>query len=1364
MGRLTVAVCLTLLLGLTSGPAALGEEARAVRGEPPHDTWFRSSDLIVATRSSAAGLVVQVAHRRARWHWRPLATLAPGGATDGGWTGYVCLTGGGRFAGAVVAPLVQSDVPAVRDRGATAYALDIQTGSVEPLFSGVALKYFNPSCGAGDKIAFTRHHGVDQAATEIIVWDAGAARVTQQFVTQGQLASTVPLSDAVLAARGSMLEIISRDGTKVLGPLPGQPFALRGAPGGADLLVADGAAPEASIWQLRGDRLERVGRGTLGETKLFPGADGRNVVVGGLLEAETSLVSVAAPTDQGVIASSLEGRVLLHPIKKAAAAAGSDTLMLSSSATGDPLHPLKSAIAAPLSTMVPEPLPVPELGVLRGFSPVDLLTASAFGAGDASTSYFSLNGADDEADGASAAAKCAVPRNHDRRQVPQPDAEQVNWALQMADRNLLKGSFARPANFLNMNLAAYSPSNDFPRRQLRGSTSVETPIPPSVIQAAFAQESAWRQATFRALPGVSGNPLVSDYYGAAGDINNIDYPNADCGYGLGQVTTPMTKSSGAYTANGKTKVAVDYAENAAASIQFLVDKWNELHAAGVTLNNADPTHLENWYFALWAYNTGFHADTGSGPWGLGWTNNPMNSDYPPDRGPFLRNTYADAEHPADWPYQERVFGWMETPLLDYQGEPSYEPPVYGSHPALHIPDRLTFCTASNECDPNYRDPTNQGKDFCTRADRQCWWHLPVTFVNDCLSQCAESAFTVGSTAPEPPGDDNYPPACSSSLPQQAVIVDDLPDSSLNVEGCAISGSGSNGTFEMNLGFNETTNDRLGLIDWHQLGGGFGGHTWFTKNRSSSSDTSHINMGRWTPNLPSGGMYNIKVHVPSTGASTTTARYTIHLGNGQQAAAVIDQHLHTNSWVSLGNFALSPGASVELSNLTQDPQPGTANVAFDAVAFVPVTGERVVKTVESVLVFDSYQRLDTDVPFSDDHPLQNMKSVFAWGNRLTNGVTTFTPCVIGTGPTCIGAATHRAFADWQREVTAGGNGEGVSWDNELLEKTQADWLALSNRRLGALRPEGLMDSPGAYKTYSRTRVEFMRDANAIVPGSVSLRTRHVTGDTHMPPFLIAIMKGIQTDYGVAPPDLRYSGQDLRYWNHASTSVDPLADGVLPGRAYMQHWKHDVSADRRCVRVKTISGGAIGYRAMIAQDYIRARAEAWEERVRQLVADGKAPQELLDAASSLRNVFFREVALWQPNAFSEASGYYLAPAIWNQQDFRLCADGSVAPGAVNVADSSYMPDLYIYVDGIAANLKGTLLACVRDRGCAAQRGDFLRFSHAPFFSGEEAWGFCDFSSNGVNRRNGNPWDLSWRIADDTPRQVKYCDENDPISAPD
>jgi len=159
----------------------------------------------------------------------------------------------------------------------------------------------------------------------------------------------------------------------------------------------------------------------------------------------------------------------------------------------------------------------------------------------------------------------------------------------------------------------------------------------------MAQESNWNQASWHELPGVAGT--ADRQLLRRGRLDQLDQlRQRDCGYGIAQVTSGMALADTSITPNGKAKVAVDYAENIAAGLQILQDKWNQLYTAGITANGGDPRYLENWYFAVWAYNTGlqpsakFGNTTGctpsptcvgpDGTWGLGWSNNPANPDYP----------------------------------------------------------------------------------------------------------------------------------------------------------------------------------------------------------------------------------------------------------------------------------------------------------------------------------------------------------------------------------------------------------------------------------------------------------------------------------------------------------------------------------------------------------------------------------------------------------------------------------------------------------------------------------------------------------------------------------------------------------------
>ncbi|MDW6064398.1 hypothetical protein SAZ11_48720 [Streptomyces sp. FXJ1.4098] len=167
-----------------------------------------------------------------------------------------------------------------------------------------------------------------------------------------------------------------------------------------------------------------------------------------------------------------------------------------------------------------------------------------------------------------------------------------------------------------------------------------------------AQESNMWQAARSVVPGVTGNSLIGNYYGikysASGDQKDpwaINFAEADCGYGVTQVTDGM-RVHGKEKEDEKPKttvqqeaVALDYAANIAAGVNILADKWNDTRDDGLIINGGDPKYIENWLYALWAYNAGYHpqstAGSNSGRWGVGWTNNPANPLWKENRSPFL---------------------------------------------------------------------------------------------------------------------------------------------------------------------------------------------------------------------------------------------------------------------------------------------------------------------------------------------------------------------------------------------------------------------------------------------------------------------------------------------------------------------------------------------------------------------------------------------------------------------------------------------------------------------------------------------------------------------------------------------------------
>jgi hypothetical protein len=1271
------------------------------------------SDRAVWARGDEDGYHVFAAKETEQWAWRPIATIQPRGRADEPWIGYHCVTGSGRYVVATVAPRSAANSPVARDRGAAAYVVDLDTNDVRPLAAGVALKYHSPGCGRRDTVALTRNLGRDQARTEVLLASARSARITRTWSVRGQLTSAVPAGTGAWAVRGNSIVRLGRR-VSTLRRAGGLPFSLRPGRRGVDYLVAKRRT--VIIERLFGrDSARRLGTGRLGRTKLFLGRSGRNVVVGAAHLRGKALRRARRPRIGEVRDASHAGRIILSVAPKTRARAAGHQ-----ESSADGVGHVSTLIS---SARTGRSVPV-DLGETEAPPYTNLPTATGSSKVRAHSSNFTT-------------PKCAVPRNDLRRQVPQPTAAQINWAIQQATRNLLQGGvLTRPAGYLNMQLASYQPSSDFPRRTLSGG-SASTPVPPTLIAAIFAQESAWRQASFRALPGVSGNPLVADYYGAAGTLDRIEYDAADCGYGVSQVTDPMTASSTAYSANGKAKVAVDYAENVAAGIQFLVDKWNELASYGVTLNGGDPRYLENWYFTAWAYNSGFHQPPGTGTWGLGWTNNPQNADYPPDRQPFLRATYADAEHPADWPYQERIFGWMETPLVDYKGQAAYR-----SGGQIDPPGKSRYCTVANDCSPAYHDPTDPSKDYCTRADRQCWWHNADTF-RTCPAECHEGVFDVSTTAGEPGGDTNYGPACNSILGATAIIVDEQPGN-LNVEGCSGVNWTSQGTFSVTNG-KDAAGVPLGVIDWHQLGTGFGGHVWFTKNQPST-DTPHINTGTWTPPTLS-GFYNIKAHVPPSGASTSYAHYRIHRGNGTIVDRVVNQHLHENRWVSLGNFTLQAGAKVVLDNVTGEGDE-SANVAFDAIAFTPVQGTTVRRVFDATTTFDDNQDLNAGPPESwMTGPLDSMGEIYNWANALTNSVTQFSACGAVTTATCVGGATRTAYANWRSRVLTAGSAR----TNPPPADTQPKWLSYSSPDPPDPLPTGWLDNGSNFKVRSRLDVEFLKNGTQIDPASVTVLHEARSGDTHLPSFILPIMRGIRDDYGVPLPDLSYTAVDLSQYDHASSAANPVTAGIAPGRAF--RWRVSepaLSGGGTCVDVKAVSGGTIGMKPMIKNDAVRGAVDTWRTRVRALVDTGRAPSALAQGADDIFELFFSHASIFPPDSNSP---FQFAPPIWIQQEARFCSDGRVVPIRDRLADSGYMPDLYLFVDGRGVGFDG------QTRTGPAQVGQFGDFSNSPARN-KSPWADCRTSPSDtafVDRRDGSPWDLEFETdEDESPTAVRFCDE--------
>lgn len=131
-----------------------------------------------------------------------------------------------------------------------------------------------------------------------------------------------------------------------------------------------------------------------------------------------------------------------------------------------------------------------------------------------------------------------------------------------------------------------------------------------------------------------------------------------------QITSGMAgafgQASGSLDPTMQSSIASDYVYNIAFGARMLAEKW----AAVPRIGNGDPTVVENWYYALWAYN------------GWGWVNNPNN--------PRFTRLGTPATNPSTYPYQERVLYLVAHPPKDRDGNPLWKPVAVTLPPAKAV--------------------------------------------------------------------------------------------------------------------------------------------------------------------------------------------------------------------------------------------------------------------------------------------------------------------------------------------------------------------------------------------------------------------------------------------------------------------------------------------------------------------------------------------------------------------------------------------------------------------------------------------------------------------------------------------------------
>ncbi|MEV0752323.1 hypothetical protein [Streptosporangium sp. NPDC050280] len=1340
--------------------------------------WPRGDDVIVTGQGDEEGFHLFVGREDSSYAFRPLVSIKPFDADDE-WLGTYCLTGDRKHVVATLITRRAVNRPRHLANGGLVYSVALSDGSVRPVAVGAAVNSAGLRCGQDGRAAVLTYSTPENPTTGVFAVDAARAEARQVAKLNGQFVDPVLDRESVFlrqggrivrvdAARPDRAETVHDGGAALeLAGVRGTTLEFAERANGRtslrvldlrDRKVSERASAEDARAQLVAPSSAAAGLLATEKARRGGAAAGRpragqyaGTKTGGHKEANTG-----TKTDDDKTAN--QGTKADDDKKVDAARPGAEMRVRDVSAEGKvALTDLPKAVVDGLGDRE-------GLGLGNGSALVWLgtretlrtgvqLVPGAKSGGGLPTRRMSADG------GVSTQAnfttpKCAVPRNTPNRQVYGPTARQAAWAVDLATLNALGGVNSRPANYRQTGLPAYSPSSDFAIPSLKPSGGR---VPPVVMNGVLAQESAYKHATWRSLPGSGGNPLIGDYYGSGGTLDVIDYDNADCGYGIAQVTTGMTATDTGISPNGKAKIAVDYAENVQAGMQILAEKWNQLHDAGIVMNNGDSALVENWYLALWAYNSGVQPNAANGNptgctpgpsctdragnWGLGWTNNPNNDSYREGRDVFLRESYADAARPWEWPYQERVIGWTETPIKDFKGDDAYLPAVNGPlNPAgntVSYPDRRQLCTTANRC-----DPTTVKRCQMTEGDLafHCWWNGRVQMNIDCATQCARSAYDFATGDREPAGDNPWPPACQKQLPADTIIIDDLSTPNVNIFCSGVDWT-NGGTFTLEYG-KTAEGMPLSTINFHQLAAGLGAHTWFAGN-ALPSDTARRVTGTWKPNLSTNGTYMIRAHIPTAGASAGSATYKITNANGTVTERVINQHEHFNHWKSLGVQVLGPNSQIQLSNVTKHDTVGDiVTVAWDALALVPVSGTYHEDKVDAVAYFDENQNLDTIAPASwIGGKMAGRQALYDWATDLTGRVLSKPVCQGSTmSDQCVRAATRDVFTQWRDEVIQA----GVDPVNHPRGKSIPSWMGFSNpvsqRPTSAYLPSWFLNDDLAYKIRTTATASFVLGSDGrIVPGSEDVDYQHRTANTHLPAFVTRLFSALSADYGITRPDIQYDLVDANVHNHQATHGNANSNGVLLARAYRfggappqtRQMPGTAGGNVDCVVAHGAGGGVIGYRTLIGNDYVESQIRVWARKV----ADGRnaknIPEGVAQTALDVFNMFFENHPLELGSAFAHA------PPIHQELHFASCADLSLrrVDARTPVLLSSYMPDQYLYRDGQAMNLDGSSRASADP----VLRGNFQNFSAIP--SRANQYGTCDRFTTNPSREDqeGNPWGI-------------------------
>ncbi|MBF4620855.1 SGNH/GDSL hydrolase family protein [Clavibacter sp. VKM Ac-2542] len=1008
--------------------------------------WKDSRDRATTAIGNPDGFTIYAADASAGYAWAPVATLSVPGVETDRWIGNTCLTQDGSRMGVVYGTRAMTNDPRLFDAGAWGAIVDMASGQVTQLGRGFSLAYFDPGCGTGDDVVMTAF--TEDAQTRLVRVDASAPEKQSITALPFEAASAIPVASGIVAGASGSVVHVSPDGTTTtLAAASGVPYDMT-TTDGDDVLFVDKQDATASVRSVPSEPTGEASHpaplatGPVADLGIERDAAGHAYVTGktptvtGDLPTGTSLLR--SPTTAGI---SSTGQLVVTGTTDTSGATTDST---------DQIPPVKvnatSAVTQEDLAFVVPPGQPDSAGSPGGSAP-------AAGAGRVRTQSLSQSAAavvGDPHNPIESEATCAIPRNNPADQAMQPKPRQVEWAVDQA----VTGTLDKPrtsAYLANAGLNGSTPQGMFPRVALAGGGNV----PAQVMLGIIAQESNLWQASRYTTPGVTGNPLVGNFYG--NDVSSAsfswtaDFSKSDCGYGVAQITDGMRKAGTGQTARpaqAQRAIALDYASNVAAGLQIISQKWNDTRAAGLVVNDGNPAYVENWFYAIWAYNSGFHPESekaaNGGAWGVGWSNNPANPKYAQNRAPFLELGAADASRPQNWPYPEKVLGFAAWSLQLYEDATKavtgFVPSWWNTEKARTEvkPPVDLFCVASvDDCDPTTsQKPTAPGLSGepagpCTHADAngqldlRCWMHGPVTWKGDCASTCGHGSLRFSAGYAEQADGTAFAPDCAVQAPRAGSpqVRDTLPSSALVVDDTTVAPvrpctrQTTHGTFQFTFGAG--AGGYPSKIDTHQLGARWNSHFWFAHTRQAGTDSDlHGALdvtGRWTLDRSLAGKWTrVFVHLPDHGAWTQQASYAIDLGDGKIKNRVIPQRTQANAWVSLGVFPMNGIPTVSLSNLTHDGD-GVDDIAWDAVAFQPLAAKP-----DNIVVAmgDSYSSGEGS---SESGGGNFYRETDLYGAHSTSSAPAYDSDVANNRSR---NACHRSDRAWSREATLPGNASPI----------------------------------------------------------------------------------------------------------------------------------------------------------------------------------------------------------------------------------------------------------------------------------------------------------------------------------------------------